>query len=255
MGLLTIGGNDIGFANVVTKCLMGRCDEPADQKCILADARAQQTMMTVSYRRILDAMNTPEFIRARGGRLAPLAVSPYPKLLPTQPKGQCSEGFFSGEYNRAHAAVSWMFGVFGGKLPDAPFGFSPSEVGFGNHLIEALNQSASAAVDDLAGKDYPIAMASSVGDFPQPRHTICDEDSWFEGKPGGRSGPQDFRWNGRAFGAENALTMQELAHPNEAGCRAWAEELAAWSQSEWHADWMLIRSGLSTDPKPGFATA
>lgn len=94
-------------------------------------------------------------------------------------------------------------------------------------------------------------MAPSVGDFPQPPHTICDEDSW-SAKVSLEEGARREISDGTAglFGAENARTMQELAHPNEAGYRAWAEELAAWSQSEWHADWMLICSALSTDPKP-----
>ncbi|MDR2380551.1 MAG: VWA domain-containing protein [Bifidobacteriaceae bacterium] len=94
---LTIGGNDIGFADVVTDCVSGGCDMNTDGA--IADAyrkieamssqpgqvERDTSSLAALYREVWAAANSQKMIKLRtsqgGERFAPVVVLPYPTVL------------------------------------------------------------------------------------------------------------------------------------------------------------------------------
>mgnify|MGYP000005007128 FL=1 len=189
---MTIGGNDIGFEDIVKSCLFADCAaNSAWMRTKLASIQNFQHDLEETYRAVLETANSDSFVRERDGAVAPLVISPYPDLLWGTQQGQC----------------------------DALL--SPTEIAFGRAVIQTLNRTVRQAVESLSAQGYPIYYASDVVDFAQPNHTICHDDSYFV-----RLTPGDL--TGHALSG----STQELAHPNALGYRAWAESLIAWSQTE-----------------------
>lgn len=145
--LLTLGGNDGGFVEVVedcvfwTGCLGGK--EMNKQKW-----GAIQSALEDSYRNINAVVNAPQVIARRGG-VAQIVVLPYVSALPRSGGNSCALGFASEE------------------LPVL------------NSFQNLLNSTVALAVVRVRTQNgVPIQYASSVGAAFQPHHTICDEDSY-----------------------------------------------------------------------------
>lgn len=189
---LTIGGNDIGFGQIVAECVKSDCaSNDAVMRRKLADISERGPSLEKTYLSVLEHLNSHSDVRARKGRVAPLVVSPYPDLLWSRNQRWCGT---------------------------THLGFSPQEVAYGRALVAALNEQARRTVADLSERGYPIYFADDVVDFPQPNHTLCDTDSFFVRIDAGSI-------------AGHLWSMQELAHPNPAGYRAWADSLVLWSQT------------------------
>lgn len=204
LAYITVGGNDIGFANIVKGCMMGDC--VADGQKVtdaFVDAKEAKDMLVDTYLQVLDEINSEDKVSARKGKLAPLIVSPYPDMLWGANRGAC------------------MSPVAGTNL-----GFSARELTFGKQLLGLLNGSARKAVEDLQGRGYPIYFAEDVVDFAQPLHTICDKSPYFVPIA---AVDAIFRYADDLTSA-NAHRLHELAHPNQDGHSAWAEAIVAWSQ-------------------------
>lgn len=190
---LTIGGNDIGFGEIVRECMFSDCaDNDSTMRRKLADIGQREPDLRSTYTSLLERLNSSSRTKARGGRVAPLVVSPYPDLLWNQNKGWCGTPHL---------------------------GFTAKEVAYGRALVTTLNEQIRTAVDTLSEQGYPIYYADDVVDFPQPSHTLCDSDSFFVKLDAGSL-------------ATHVLSTQELAHPNSAGYRAWADSLVLWSQTQ-----------------------
>lgn len=195
---MTIGGNDIGFADIVLNCLINDCaSNMGAQRRKLSEITLMSESLEDTLRQVVEAANTPEWVAKRGA-VAPLIVSPYPDLLWQTGRGTCAS-----------------------NTPVSNYGFSTEEMTYGRSVLMTLNRQLETAVDNLASAGYPIVYADSVLDFPQPSHTICDSDSYFVQLDIGNVLNQAWK-----------LQLRELAHPNARGHRAWANELISWSQTD-----------------------
>jgi lysophospholipase L1-like esterase len=143
---LTIGGNDIGFTEIVDRCLARDANQPTGAPCRASYQRAGQDLLAA--RIAATAPKLAEALRLIGQR-APLArvlVVGYPTILPAD-----------------------------GGCPRAPF--SAGDVGYLNQTFQALN----AVIEQqarAAGARYVDTARDSVG------HDVCapPDRRWVEGR-------------------------------------------------------------------------
>jgi lysophospholipase L1-like esterase len=84
---ITIGGNDLGFAGVLTRCVLARCDRPRrrGRAAELEDRRALDARLT-RLRRILPGLYARLRAAAPHGKLV---VVGYPRIFPRRPQATC----------------------------------------------------------------------------------------------------------------------------------------------------------------------
>ena len=210
--LLSIGGNDVGFANLVTRCvkfpsclpgLVGG-PLPGDYTDIYSYYRSRATNVTPDINRVLRAvngtLNTPARVAARGGTSAPIIVMPYPRIIPP-----------------SFADVANPNGCM--------FGLSGAELKFLNTFFDDLNTSVSLAALQLHNAGEPVYLASDVENAFQPDHTICEGEA---------ASYANFTTRSKTHTPAALSKMAHnhgLLHPNAAGHRAEAQALASWSHS------------------------
>ena len=235
--VLTSGGNDIGFANVVGQCYLGACKS---SEGALGEAWQNLSGLSSSlesaYEAILREINTPGNLKSRNGQIAPLIVSPYPDPFWEPSRGKCN-GAPSGVEDAV--VIASMIAQFTNLNPlsqaisDAQrefvknLGFDANEIRAGKEILTALNLQIASAVSSLAEKGYPIYFADSTVGFAQPNHTICSSDPYFV--------PLHFvDVVGRTVAnkvPDSNMPLQELMHPNEDGYQAWADGIIEWTQT------------------------
>lgn len=214
MVVMTIGGNDIGFGDIVTQCFVGDCSK--DYKAYVQRIDRYYSF-TEMYKKISRAINTPQMIAERDGALAPVIVSPYPNPFWDSSRGHCN-GNIGAE---ALAKARELF-VERGNLGIQSLGFSVEEIQAGTAILNALNSKIERDVKGAADAGYPVFYADSVRDFAVG-HSICERDSYFVRVTVGEVAwryPSDFITQAK----------QEMFHPNKEGHRAWANRLITWSQ-------------------------
>lgn len=203
---LTIGGNDIGFAGVVEQCFLRDCAPYRDSYLTRVGWTKGWTGL---YIRISETVNTPERVAARGGRVVPVVVSPYPDPLWAATRGTCNISL------NLLAAIPL---TFAGAVP-GEIGFFPDEIQTGKQILEALNAKVEASVDEARRQGHPIYFASTVRGFATA-HSVCEPDSYFVRLTDSEAVRKGL----------NAASKQELFHPNREGHQAWANALITWSQ-------------------------
>lgn len=201
--LLTMGGNDIGFAEIIKNCVLGgECSGAARCSSWLADrvigceeataygpAAWQDLVETVHdrlvgwYSRVLED--------TRG---APVVVLPYVAVVP------------SGNVSTGCTGTNAL-----GR------DFDETELRLVQWLIEELNSEIEAAVEQV--DDPRLYFADDVVTALQPAHTLCSEQRWVVGLPDrGMTGPV-------------SSAKQELVHPTAEGYAAIARALVRWSDT------------------------
>lgn len=190
---LTIGGNDIGFKDIVQGCIGGNCTvNRAEMTRRLSDIPQHKESLKKTYRAVMKAANNRERVKKRQGKVAPLVVSPYPDPLWEAEQGNCA------------------------TVMPTNYSLSPSEISYGRQILTLLNRTVRDAVTELSKEGYPVYYAQDVVDLAKPNHTICNSDSYFV-----------------KINLPNYVHNQsELAHPNIIGHEAWAQSLIAWSQTK-----------------------
>lgn len=146
--LMTLGGNDVGFADVVkSSVLSGGPFSVASMYRDSEELTALQASLSLAYSRINRVVNNQGAVTARNGKIAQILVLAYALGVP--PAGnKCFLGFNPDE-------ISTMYG-FGLGL---------------NNIVEA-------AVTQARTDGVPVHYVGSVEDAFQPHHTICDADSY-----------------------------------------------------------------------------
>lgn len=204
--LLTFGGNDIGFGDVVTHCFIWlNCGGNWGQAKLETVPEIAGSLSRV-YEQIDDQVNSPDVIARRGGKPARIIVLPYVRITPMDDE----------------------------QAPDGCFvGFSTAEVKYMNQLLNKLNATIRRAVQVQVDAGRPFYFPEDVIDAFQPDHTICDPRERQYARTWQKVLLEDST-NAKvrlvAYGAIAPERKQELAHPNANGYTAEARALAGWSQ-------------------------
>lgn len=235
--LMTIGGNDIGFAQIIAACVIRpECHESVERRqfdecrgmtraecrearsvtleeVFLENLSALPADLRRSYRAIDDVLNSPEALQQRG-EPAPLIVMAYPSLMPINApaRGRCS----------------------------APL--SPSEMAFAQRVVQALNRTLAAVVDQMRDEGRPVYFVNDVEEAFQPDGTYCDPDPYVNllnsaaiayGLSVGSAAQTPVMDLLVPFPDDPALrSMQEMLHPNARGYEAMTAALLRWSVSD-----------------------
>ncbi|WP_241549090.1 VWA domain-containing protein [Gordonia alkanivorans] len=203
---LTIGGNDIGFAELGEQCVMSSCaksdelDASVDKGLLGLSANNN---LAVHYGEIYRVINTDAKRQARGGQVAPVIVSPYPWVLPNAESARC------GLIDR-------------------------DEVNFLNWVQGRLNHTIRTQVDVARAAGAEVYFASAVVDAMN-NHTACDREPYINPINGGdgiAAKATEAAWNamgGMNVGLEATTSelIAEFLHPNVAGHGAIAGALAS----------------------------
>ena len=199
VAVMTFGGNDIGFADVVKACAWANdCttfsyqensrDAPRPWTSVkFNEAASIQSRLTRLYSTVAAQLNSEDLRAQRGGRWVPLVVLPYPQVLATN--SSCSN-------------------------------FTSRERDFGIQLGQTLNLTVELAVAEAVKQGLPVYYAAGVSDAVMPDHTACAG----EGK----------RWI-NPISVNDALYgtfVNEQMHPNTMGYAAMTAALVQWSQGQ-----------------------
>lgn len=192
LALLTFGGNDMGFADLVQDCVIGQC---GDRIRWLVGQRSRwqpalRNNLVTAYRSIDRTLNDPNAVRRRAGRQAQVVVLPYVRVTP--PASEAVNGCFAG--------------------------FSTTEIAEINRFQSFLNQTIESAVAELTAAGRPFYHPGQVASAFLPGHTMCEET-------------ESFVVYAKVDQIVNTIVLggqQELVHPNERGQRAIAQALARW---------------------------
>jgi len=205
--VLTLGGNDAGFADVGASCLIpgrGSCDRvvytgpagerrPQGSDAFVAERLAAlPSALRPAYLAIDRAVNGPPTGATAGP--VPILVLGYPAATPATPVG-C-----------------------GGLI-------SAGEVAFLNDLTRRLNGTIARTVSAVRAESRaPIFYVGDTEGTFRPDHTICDRRPWLRTLESfnGAGGPLDRLGQG----------VRELLHPNQAGYAAISRAVLRWSRSE-----------------------
>ena len=194
--VMTLGGNDIGFAEKVTQCVRFSCDDdPRRSRAWLSEADSLRAWLGPVYEDIWTTLNLPAAREGRGGEWAPVLVLPYPQVTHATKFGAC------------------------GRLLGAKDLFGAGEVRLANQLVARLNAAVKAAVADARSDGYEVYFVSDVADAMLPDHTLCD-------------GPEAYV-NSVVLKGKAAFppvdAKQESVHPNVSGYAVETRLIAAWS--------------------------
>ncbi|MDQ0725197.1 VWA domain-containing protein [Microbacterium sp. W4I20] len=141
--ILTFGGNDIGFAAVVTRCLLISCDDQGMLDTKAGEVADLQAGLELAYQAAWARVNTPALVKARDGAYAPVVVLPYPKILHRAEYGACYQ-------------------------------FSHGEVIVAETLGRELGAVADRAVRAVQSRGFEVYFAAPVIDAVRPDHTLCE---------------------------------------------------------------------------------
>lgn len=212
---MTIGGNDIGFGDIVSKCVGGhptvtslnpitqavtwdtRCSDDKGMLDLL-DRRLARLPPDLwhTYKSVYDVLNSPAAVRKRG-RVAPLYVLSYPQPFPE---------------------AQWSYFCKG---------FDRAEISFANDLVDRLDAAIEKTVQDARSKGYRLRMVSTTQEAFLADNTICP-------RPGSTAflNPVSLAGGIAATGKDfvgGSLTKQELVHPNKQGYAVETDAVIAWS--------------------------
>ena len=142
LALMTFGGNDVGFADIITVCALPKdCTQDrlwtARRFVDLANLDQQLTKLYVAVSADLNSYQARE---SRDGEWAPLVVLGYPQVLANS--GSCSN-------------------------------LNSNERDFGIRVGQEINREIREAVETVQGQGLPVYFADSVEASMLPNNTMC----------------------------------------------------------------------------------
>lgn len=244
--VLTMGGNDAGFAKIVKSCLFGRADcsrtivpgaplqqlhtEPIEDYVRPRLERLAQSLDSV-YTEINAAVNGP-YANSGGDRPVPILTLAYPLPTPLTPQ-----------------ACSAMLDLL-----------SPAEIEYLVGLATELNGTVEKAAERARDSGAPVFYVPNTEMAFQPDHTVCDREPWARPLKSFNGAGVDYRslveavkgttWKVGPFAIGNPVAqfqaqlrigkaglgqvmrgISELVHPTRAGYAAETRAVLRWSQS------------------------
>jgi lysophospholipase L1-like esterase len=190
---MTIGGNDIGFVNIIAACLLGSdigpipsCDKTFSW--VLATIPLYKEAFKNAYAAAYLSINTKELRNARSGMIAPLVILPYVNSVPNNADVHCS--------------LDWNERQFAQRV-----------IGLLNHTIEKavreLNE------DGFEGILFAGPVRNALG-----RHGMCTQDPHFHTPSFAETVPDTIF---------NAPDKAKYGHPNAQGYADITRAIQAWS--------------------------
>lgn len=220
---MTIGGNDIGFASIIMRCVGGhlrpvnplialtplknspldlalrwdrRCSDDSDWiKGVYGFVDGLDDDLVETYKQVYGVLNSESAVEKRDGRVAPLYVLAYPQAFP------------ESQYNQ-------NCGVEG-------FVFDGQEIDFANKLVDDLDWKIQDTVEEMHKDGYRIQMIRSTQEAFLPNNTLCP-------RPGNEKYLVPPVQPAKLVPAD---TRKELFHPNVKGYRSETNIIIASSSS------------------------
>jgi lysophospholipase L1-like esterase len=235
--LMTLGGNDIGFTDIILACILaaGYTTSPRATPITACDRHFEDSVqerldalpssLSQAYGAVDSLVNRPSSITARGGVITPIVVLAYPKP------------YADTEARRKDC---------GGYL-------SEPEMRWANGVVDRLNTYIESTVKKEQKAGRPIYFVDTVENAFQPGHTLCDGanswvnhikldaavngfteliSKWVEDK----TGILPDWWSADPIYRE----VKNSFHPNADGYRAFAASLLYWSIN--HPDLTVSRT-------------
>jgi len=147
--VLTLGGNDLGFADIVSKCVTDDCtlDLPWALD-YFKKVPGLRSPLTNAYIDVWKYLNSAELLDRRDGQPAPVIVLGYPQLTHATKFGAC----------RAY--------------------FDPTEVAYFNELGLALNGEIRSSVAAARAQGYEVYFVAGTASALLPDHSVCAKERW-----------------------------------------------------------------------------
>lgn len=144
-GVLTFGGNDIKFPEIVTDCITPwkSCGGEDYRAGKVDAAEGTGTQLETTYKRAWSAMNTPALRNKRNGTYVPLLVLAYPAVTHEAYRGSCHD-------------------------------FDANEVITADELTKALNDTVKKSVNAVRAAGYEVYYVSDTKEAVRPDHTVCE---------------------------------------------------------------------------------
>lgn len=152
--LMTLGGNDIGFASIVTICVVHSCDTDAAEIASWNQAAdSLRAWLGPVYEDVWETVNLPRRREQRDGSYAPVVVLAYPQVTHATKYGAC------------------------GSIAGVKMTLGAGEVKVANDLVAHLNAALRAGVADARDAGYEVYFVQETADAMLPDHTLCDGDN------------------------------------------------------------------------------
>jgi len=191
--VMTLGGNDIGFADIIRQCVVDSCDRNAEQVAVWEQWADSMRQLATVYEDVWRTINLPERRAQRDGAYAPVIVLAYPQVTHATKYGACGSVRVDG-------------------LPLKPT-LGAGEVKVANDLAAHLDAALRAGVADARDAGYEVYFVAETADLALPDHTLCD---------GAQAYVNDV--------AVDGLTPRpESVHPNLLGYAAESAIIVDWS--------------------------
>jgi lysophospholipase L1-like esterase len=157
--LMTLGGNDVDFADIITKCaLPGDCSDDIWGSKVKVRGHFEDRLagLPASFEYAISlvnsVVNTPKARASRGGKVTPIVVLAYPRLFPTAVgKAAKCQGYVSGD-----------------------------EIRLANEIVRDLDLTLSLSAYSLRRRhpSIPVYFAADVEESFLPDHTMCGAAPW-----------------------------------------------------------------------------
>lgn len=193
--IVTTGGNDIGFVDLVGECALAEAscaEQPVLRDATFAAIEELEGELADAYRAVDAALNSEAMLDARDGAVAPVIVVQYPQLLPESAQVLC-------------------------------LGFDDDELVLAREIVGGLNDAIETAVTAASGDGRAVYLAEGVEDAFAGR-TACSADPLVHW-PASPADVLELLQDPDALG-------RELLHPTAQGYAALADVVVPWSAAE-----------------------
>jgi von Willebrand factor type A domain/GDSL-like Lipase/Acylhydrolase family len=219
--LMTLGGNDAEFGDIIMNCLFdpGPCDQderggmpyPDYVKTVLLPGILFS--LPLAYRQVSAVVNDAQRLNERGGKLAPIVVLAYPRIsaYESSVRPNCVNQMTAGEET------------------------------FVSEFVAGLNATVQASVAEAKAHGVPIEFVPQIADAFLPNHTVCDNDPYAYGQLDAINlmaaageievnfGTKVLNWISPWKDLHPPGVLQQMYHPNAKGYLAETRALVKWS--------------------------